>query len=450
MTDEFDTDIRTALRSAAGTIERDEHRAAQIIANARAGRSVVVPLRQRQGTWMAPLLAAVAVLVVAAAVLVATNVFGGTGVRPATPTVAVPPGFRAVDVDFVNPQLGFAVGAWPCPHHANRTLAPSRRATLSHSGCAAMIRTTDGGRTWSRAGLPSGVWVADGTAAGAQPGCDFTAEPRPCVDHVTFADARRGYVWSSDAIYWTTDGGRSWSRPHDVAERAATWSLQIVGDYVLRLHSQPSPLGCNNCAGQLERAPVGVDQWQRVSAVGADLGVQGSFVVASRGNIYVLAASPGFPTRATVWMSADHGATWNRVWNRPCPRLATSLSADAEGSLAVVCDTRWRGGQSVLRVLQGSVTTRATIADAPLHVAMLDQRHVALLSPISPNGVLVYLSHDGGYTFGSPRAIPANISTSLATPQFVNSRDGVGLARTPNGIVATTDGGRTWHVRTFG
>jgi len=211
--DDFDAAVHRALGDVATAIRPDPGLADRLIANARGDDAVVrLDSRRPASRWIAPLLAAAAVVVLAVGGVTAVNLLADSNTKPAhlpptpnprpTPTKpfvpepSVVPHFHTYSMQFADPQHGWALGEAQCP-------------AGKRTNCVTLLATDDGGAKWRQVDVPHGLvspFVHDGSCMsnGGVTG--------PCVDQVLFANTSVGYLWGLHEIYVTTDGGRSWSR----------------------------------------------------------------------------------------------------------------------------------------------------------------------------------------------------------------------------------------------
>jgi hypothetical protein len=210
------------------------------------------------------------VSVCVAAGLLAGLVSSAAGAREAS--------FKPSAVSFISPTRGWVLGASGC------------------SACAAVRKTTDGGRTWT--GLPS-------------PGVQLPFEHPRSVDvgDIAFADSRNGFLFGP-ALLVSHDGGRSWKRDALPPVQA----LGIGAGYIFAM-TQRGVQG----RVRLWRARIGHDRWSSLPIpkhAGAPLTISDSSVVklAVEGK-NVLLLRPGdmgpAPTHfGRLWASNDSGVHW--------------------------------------------------------------------------------------------------------------------------------------------
>jgi photosystem II stability/assembly factor-like uncharacterized protein len=417
MPDDLESLLRDTLRARAADAPSPTRVTERTLATVPAIR----PVRSRP-TWLLPVVAACAVLLVVGAALGGTALLRhlSNGEQPAAPTIhspaptaslpspppaprtthsaphpsstpppsasapvspvrgPVPAGFKVADLTFVSPDAGWALGTAPC----------------AHAPCTSLVRTSDGGRSWVGVRPPVvALTGADDCASG-------------CVSHVRFATPLVGYVFGPQVLYLTTDGGLSWQRQSGGAD-----ALEISDGTALRVTS--SIPGCQpGCSPYFVlRAAVGTSGWQRVFTLpglgfttGVDLARTGPHVFVQ---VYGHPAGGAGQAHSTLFASPDDGATWTDR-GEPCPQAtageidASALTTASDGSVTVLCTVR--------------VSTTSFAA----------------------------VSSDGGATFTAGKVltnIEARVGSASAAVAFL-----VGDVGGRESLVRSADRGRSWQV----
>lgn len=480
--DEFDHDVRRALADVAAATNAEAGLADRLVVNARAGRPALVGLaaRRRAKRWAMPLLAAAAVAVLAlGGALVAHSLADGDHApvlhhvppqpsvsssmapsvassatslpttspatssagssAPAPPPQSAPVAhFRAVDVYFADARDGWALGDGRC-------------ASSARTDCPALLATADGGASWRSLTVPTGL-VSTFDSASCGTNGDLSG---PCVDAVLFADASNGYLWSLHEIYWTTDGGSTWSRYIDPAHDWDGAAAMVVGDgRVVRV--APVQQCSSGCPGAVESAPVGTVDWQITKPATGQVGLYSSALFSRAGDVYLFAGGDYANTSAGVFRSVDGGASWSRLAHDVCgpssdPQqdpfwAANSLAAD-DGTLVANCFDSMR--------VAPAGSARFTGAGAFPHVQQFELEAAASAQQIvgadtsrsyatTPAATTFYVTADGGRTWNRTVTLP------VRQVRFATGTNGYAISADGSRVYATSDGGRTWRELVFG
>jgi photosystem II stability/assembly factor-like uncharacterized protein len=291
------------------------------------------------------------------------------------PDGAVPAGFRAVDLTWVSTTEGWALGTAPC----------------AQAPCTSIVRTDDGGRSW--VGVPAPIAELTGDSCNGR-----------CVSHLRFANRLVGYAFGPDALFMTTDGGRSWNR-----QPGGAYALEISDDTVLRVVNTCIP----GCPFQAQRSAIGSTSWQLLTlpAGGQTVGVQlvrngSNAVIATFAHV---TGGAGITT-STLFTSADDGTTW-AVRKEPCPQTAGSGAAD--------------------RLSEVDTTAVAVAGDASLTVLCTPRAGI--------DHPFTMTSTDGGAHFSRGSQLGATYGGELAAASASM------LLASTDVLYRSTDGGNSWH-----
>ena len=195
-------------------------------------------------------------------------------VRTAPPGGPVPRGFRVASVTFVSANDGWVLG---------RTTK-----TCTHAPCTAVLRTTNGSRSWASIPAPKDGIARFNGAAG--------------LDRLRFADSLDGFA-SGSQLWATHNGGSSWHR------------VKQVPGYITDLETSA---GVVYAAGTVARSgkeriyisPVHSDSWQRVAGLPVAFGTGGL------GDITL------------------HGSAGGSSWATGCTQLRTTSTGPGSPSAA--------------------------------------------------------------------------------------------------------------------
>lgn len=334
-------------------------------------------------------------------------------VSPSTPPTNNPPpdnavgltNFVATDLTFYGTHDGWALGTADCIKSAGT--------------CPAMVRTTDGGKTWHSMTQPPGG-----------------------VTGLRFATPAIGYAFSDSVFEMTTNGGQSWT----VQPGGGALALETLHGNVVRLVSPHS--GCPGpCAVRAEFAPVGTSAWTVADFGPVDQSVQ---LVRSDADVYILATrnwAGGAPARSTLYVSTDNGVHWTEH-GEPCPQTggevdSHSVAASPGGTVTVSCVPREAAPAFVaVSTDAGNHFTKrpGTVPWGAAGAVVGDPRTVLL-----DVGTGAYRSTDGGASWQRI----AQITGEVTFAGFESATLGRIVTDGGRTIWTTTDAGRHWTPFTF-
>ena len=367
---------------------------------------------RRRRRW----LRALAVLVVAAAVAGIGYGAIGNGGRARAPKHAAPPSNKAsgttsrssagatscgsgsvavtnclIALSFVSPEVGFGVY--------------SPLDVTGVSGPPELVSTTDGGSTWHEVGrAPVGIGPT---------GVDLPT--------LTFVDASDGVEYGTAGAFVTHDGGTTWTpvpAPGRVVASTAVGRQLWLTDTTCTVSLSTAP-----CTVGVETSSDAGRTWKALDlppgpfrAAQTAVGAGGTLVVAE------WADHEGYTSNdpGALLVSADSGASWGTT-PLPCP---ADFREGGQLSLAPASHTLW-----IICSGNGAVGTR-------------------------PN--VVYRSTDLGTSWVAESSYPPALVATASLPPGAptstidalaarSSTDAWVLEATRGGLLATTDGGRSWH-----
>ncbi len=280
-------------------------------------------------------------------------------VRTAPPGGPVPRGFRVASVTFVSANDGWVLG---------RTTK-----TCTHAPCTAVLRTTNGSRSWASIPAPKDGIARFNGAAG--------------LDRLRFADSLDGFA-SGSQLWATHNGGSSWHR------------VKQVPGYITDLETSA---GVVYAAGTVARSgkeriyisPVHSDSWQRVAGLPVAFGTGGL------GDI-TLHGSAGWIILGNRLYATQNDFNWTRESFRcPAGYSITSVGADSATQITLLCTGSAALG-STSKILYASsnggahfrrVGTPPSGGDGGL-LAEPTPRHIFIAT--ASGATWIYVSTDGG------------------------------------------------------
>jgi photosystem II stability/assembly factor-like uncharacterized protein len=240
-----------------------------------------------------------------------------------------------VAVQFVTPQLGWAVG---------------------HLGV--VLHTADGGQSWSK--QFDGLRAADSLAAAATTPAAVSAAAqlradgpdKPFLD-LYFADASNGYILGAyNLMFRTSDGGRSWQ----------PWQQHVPNPKSLHLYSMRASVDALYLAGEQGTLFRSLDRGVSFEALASPY----------KGSYFGLVIAPGgelvaYGLRGSAYWSGDQGRSWTAV-DTGLQQALTAGIVLADGGLALLS----QGGDVLLSRDQGRSFVRQPESQ-PLPAAALAQ-----------------------------------------------------------------------------
>jgi len=308
-----------------------------------------------------------------------------------------------------------------------------------------VLRTTDGGHTWSQLLLGStatfrGVWFTDAnrgflvgdagailrTVDGGVTWTGQTVDPAATLRAVCFADRSTGTaVGSPGAIYQTTDGGNTWTQKiatPGITVNAISFADKNIGIFV-------------GSVGTIYRTTDGGSKWIRqVSGIEATNAPGLLGVCSVDGNVWVAVGEYG-----TILRTTDGGVTWalqpsGTRFNLNAVQFADENNGIAVGDAGVIVATA-DGGRTWAERSIGLTSWFSALRFVNATTGFV----------VGSDGMLVRTT-DGGATWagqiGGPR-VP------LYGVRFVNPLAGVAVGYA-GAVFRTIDGGATWEAQPSG
>jgi photosystem II stability/assembly factor-like uncharacterized protein len=372
--------------------------------------------------------------------------------------------------DFVTPSLGFAVPD-----------SMTGQAAFMAPGPLALLRTTDGGRKWSRVALPGGaptgglafVGNGHGFATGSSSKCfgqiwqtsdsglAWSAVPGTCVDDwldaVSFPSPSEGYAgggnWAKYTntgrqqldLFRTTDGGQHWAKVYQSAgPPGPALDYNPFGEVDFVTLEEGFALDGGQTAGA--GGPIGGHLW-----VTTDGGSHWSeqevaslrLVVAGSHGVWLLDGGPA-AGGDVILRSEDGGRTWSEVGN---PARTAVLNVAGSGR------ELWVNTEAGEYISHDGGHTWYRPPAAMGRVSLTSDYGSSM--SFGPGGLVVilngdddfWLSDDGG-RIGRAVKVPPLAQIGVVAVAFANGRDGLVVGSGPCGsdeVLATSNGGTSWH-----
>jgi len=308
--------------------------------------------------------------------------------RSFTTAGVVPSGFQPESFTAISELTWWLLGTAPCGSHT----------------CTAIVRTTDGGSTFTR----------------------IPAPPTAAVQNLRFANARDGYAYGGLQLWSTHSGGHTWKLSQ---VRGPVEELAIADGYAYAVMSTTT----------LMRTPVGRNRWRVIHGLGrgalSGLWVQGETVIIQSGS--------------RMLISNDQGKHFSRA--RGVVR-AGDCGYDAVAdpfAIWALCTTGMAPDDILLSTNDGNTfTTAAQVPNGPINAFAAAASSVAVASGQGP----LYRTTNSGGTW-TPVAAPSADWTYLG---FTDATHGVALGsfgtkrRQHGRLYYTTDGGASYHYVPIG
>lgn len=359
-----------------------------------------------------------------------------------------------------------------------------------------VLKTTDGGQTWSSESAPGPAvgqirflnpdfgWVigqgvlyttSDGGATWQQIGLPFASTPFGMSLSVSFATPRSGWLWVNGGSCFTD--GQCPVALYDTQNGGASWNLLVNADSP----PGPSPSAALNpgsyVAGGdlgggagwlLSEAPLGGilttrdngAQWQDSLTLTGGAGGPVAADFAPGGVGWATEQVSCYPNSCPtpVFRSGDQGITWHRVASLPNPMVGLVASRSGQSAWFL---THTSGGSAAwnqadaVRIVHANGTL-SPIADTGgwnlTRVSALNSRQAWAIGVGRGAGTGILHTTDGGHTWqvqytAATSAVPVSASGPPVAWGFWNPQDGwaVGAGGAPNSLLLTQNGGTNWR-----
>lgn len=343
-----------------------------------------------------------------------------------------------------------------------------------------LIRTTDGGRTWTTTPVAGGFreiafssaltgWAVVGGIADSMSGPGrleatvdggrhwHAATLKARVDSVCFASSSVGWAASGSGVYRTLDGGRRWSRvargPNDVISNGWQATVRCGGSAAWVFWNGGAAAGSEGY--RVARTLDGGVHWKIVLSQLDDALQALPTIDAYAGPFAAVSA-----TSATFlgWCPACGAGTWSSTRTTDGGRTVThaplgGLAGASLNDIAFPDATHgWIAGSAaggfLLATVDGGRSWRRAYPSTALRPAV----DVAFVSPnvgfglgVVGDGRAILRTNDGGRTWRSIGRLPADPVEPQGEPILAFVDADHGWVAIVDGLLATRDGGRTWH-----
>ncbi len=284
--------------------------------------------------------------------------------------------------------------------------------------CGAIVRTTDGGRSFTVLQAPRATLAGRLSPSG--------------YSQIRFADLKDGFAYGPN-LYATHDGGTTWD-PVNVGGDVIDLAISDG-----EVYATVSPNGTDS--GRLMRSPVGQDRWTTVAAAGevsGGLWVLGTEVIVQSGN--------GGGSGTDLLVSQNGAESFSRQ-PAPSPGLPCDFQAQSPQTIWAECATGTESGVWYARDYVAGFATAHGSGLPPLP-------NSAVFAAASNTTAVVgyqqlYRTSDAGATW-TPTG-PSGIA-QWTYIGFTDSTHGVALgyvgsvSQSNERLYYTTDGGQTYHL----
>ena len=337
---------------------------------------------------------------------------------------AIPPDFQPLSVTFVSADMGWVLGSAGCGSNT----------------CPVIVRTLDGGRTWTRITAP-------------QTSLDVTGEFQggTGISGLRFADALDGWAYGP-GLWATHDGGKTWKQISipGLAGGVAALEASTGTVHVVAFNEALVSFGIASSSASSDAL--------KVAAITVPIGAGPAAAVQ-----LVLQGRTGWLLENNRVVEAGArlvAGSW-QTWQPPCSNVtgpAVLAAADAR-DLSAACNVGALStplGEHLYRSSDGGLTFGETGSRLPVDwisaIAAPSPSTIFATGEVA-NGVELIESIDGGLAW-TVALSPDKLGTSVTYLGFTTPTQGVLITSGPGGsssrLLMTRDGGHTWSAVQFG
>ncbi|HTW11858.1 MAG TPA: hypothetical protein VME01_03875 [Solirubrobacteraceae bacterium] len=319
-------------------------------------------------------------------------------IAPARAAARAPAGFQPTAFTAISDSSWWVLGSSPC----------------GKQRCAAIVRSEDGGRTF--------------TAVAAPP---LRAPEGGPEDQIRFADASNGYLFGSQ-LWVTHDGARTWQRVN-LGGSVASLEPGIGYVYAIVDHAGSS---------RLVRAPIGSDDWTTIYTPAKESFLESVWVHGD--DVLVNREGP-----RALWLLVSHNQGASFAAYKAPPAVACFPQEQSQGTIWLPCATGMMSG--IWRSTDGGRTFAAAGGDAsrPSRSVPLMPNSMAFGSASDDVAVAgfqrLYRTTNGGQSY-APIKLPS--VTEWMYIGFTDASHGVAIAQLRSGqsrLYHTTDAGASYQ-----
>jgi photosystem II stability/assembly factor-like uncharacterized protein len=327
-----------------------------------------------------------------------------------------------IDVYFADARRAIGMD----PHCA---LSPTANTTCS----LAIVRTNDGGRTWTPVGRALQVTYPHSRAS------------YPFINFVT--NGKDGWIYGSKT-YVTHDGGKTFTKS---GLAGVVSNLSIVGNETWAM-SRPCPPVIPGCSSTVYSTPTSGGPWHAMHGAPSLLYPYLQLLRTSPKDAFLAAQA----TDRTIYVTNDGGASWA---SHPLPNLCgvlLHLTASTSRDVWVLCsgqapsdDQTKELYHSVDRGRTWLLVATSNPGASPGVGTLPTSGIVTLVTSVAPDRLWIALDHgpviastDAGRTW-IPQSLPASGGVEQLT--FTNAQNGWALVSPTGTLYRTSDGGLHWN-----